>query len=133
MEKQVLQKKYMNFQLLTERLNALQEQHSALEAHANELTILLSSLDELKQAKEGQEILVPLSSSLFTKAKLQQNQNFIIGVGANVLVEKSFDEAYASITSQKAELSSILKQLEEELQRLMAVLQNLQSEILQEQ
>ena len=132
MTQEDFQKKYFEFQVLNEKLAHLQEQHSALESHLNDLTLLISSLGSVENLKKENEILIPLSNTIFAKAEMKETKNFIVGVGANVLVEKSKEELFSTTEIQRKELSSILLKLEEEIKKIASRAHSLQSELLEQ-
>src|SRR3989344_6118991 len=129
MQDNEFQKKYLEFQLLNEKITHLQEQHSTIESHINELSSLLSSLDEVKKLSNNNEILIPLSNNIFAKAKIGNTEKLLVGVGSNILVEKSKDEAYSLIEEQRRELSIVMKKLEEELIKIVTRIKSLQEEL----
>ena len=129
MQDNEFQKKYLEFQLLNEKITHLQEQHSAIENHLNELSSLLSSLDEIKKLSNNNEILIPLSNNISAKAKIGNTEKLLVGVGSNILVEKSKDEAYSLIEEQRRELSIVMKKLEEELIKIVTRIKSLQEEL----
>lgn len=124
-----LQQHYLEFQSYHERLQHLHAQHETLESHLQELQTLATSLEQLKKMQQQKDILVPISNSIFAKASMQPLQHLLVGVGSNILVEKTPEEAARGIQQQIAELSAILQRLEQELIATTQRLQHLQQEI----
>ena len=129
MQENELQKKYLEFQLLNEKLIHLQEQHSLLQTHLNELSTTLSSLEEISSLKKNKDILIPLSNNIFTKANLNPVNTLLVGVGSNLLIENSAEEASQSIEEQRKELIILLKKIEAEFSRITQAIKLIQPEI----
>src|SRR3989440_10835874 len=51
------------------------------------------TLEGTKEAGKDVEMLIPIGSSSFVKAKLEDPQHIIIGVGAGVCLEKTIEES----------------------------------------
>ena len=126
------QQLYLEFQANHEKLQHLHAQHETLENHLQELQVVTASLEELQKLTNQQEVLVPISNSIFSRATMNPAQRVIVGVGSNILVEKSPEEAARNIHEQISELSSILKRLEQEMLSTTSHLQSLQEEIAKE-
>lgn len=126
---QHLQQHYLEFQSYHERLQHLHAQHETLENHLQELQAVATSLEQLQNLGQQKDILVPISNSIFAKASIHPPKQLLVGVGSNILVEKSPEEAAASIQQQISELSTILQHLEQELLTTTQRLQHLQREI----
>lgn len=123
-----LQQKYLEFQMIGEQMKQLQQQAQLLDEQTGELNITLQGLEDLKKAKQ-EEILVPIATGIFTKAKLVADKDLIVNVGGNVLVKKdvlttikmtqdrikSVADYQANILENLQKISLRARQLEEEL------------------
>jgi len=116
-EEEKLQKLYLKFQMLSQHIKQLEEKSTALNNQLMELTVTSQSLEDMKKVKQGTEILVPLSSGIYAKAELKDNQNFIVNVGSNVTTLKDVDSTKKLIQDQIDEINNIQEQLVEELQQ----------------
>lgn len=83
-----LKQKYMELQMIAEQIKQLQQQAQILEEQSVELNMTLQGLEDLEKTKKDKEILVPISTGIFTKAELKAGQDLIVNVGGNVLVKK---------------------------------------------
>lgn len=102
-----IQNKYAEFQLLSQQVAQLEEQLGNVEEQIVDLGLLKNSVGELKNIKEDTEILVHLGHNLFTKAKLADVKDFIVGVGAGTLVKKNSSEAIELLVNQIKELENL--------------------------
>ena len=63
------------------------------------------------EAKEGDEILVPIGASIFVTAKVTDCKNAVVGIGSKVSVDKELGEAENFIGSVVVELRESLKKV----------------------
>lgn len=117
MAEEELQKLYMEFQMLHSNIKQLEKQNEVLEKQLMELLMANQSLNDMKKTKKGTEILVPLSSGIYAKAELKDNENFIVNVGANITVNKDLESTKKVIENQIDEMQTIQRSLVEELQK----------------
>ncbi|MCW1296517.1 MAG: prefoldin subunit alpha [Candidatus Parvarchaeota archaeon] len=123
----MLKQRAFEFEVLRERAQTLEDQILNLEMKRNELEIVSGSLDEIKDKKD-KEILVPLGSGVFLRGKLLESEKVLINVGANVIVEKSLEEAKNIITSQIEEIEKIEMQVKDEFTKYLVAMQKIQEE-----
>ncbi len=94
-----------------------------------EINYIKNSLDELSEIKEGKEILCPLSSGIFVKAKVQKTDEFLVNVGSNVVVKKDLEETKKLMDSQEKELEESRESLTQKYYEIYTGLQELQQEL----
>ncbi len=114
---EVLQKKYMEYQMLQQQIKQLQQQLQQFQQQEVELSSLSQSLDDFKKLEKGADTLVPISSGIFAKAKLSDNEGLLVNVGANTIVKKSVEETKSLISKQSSEVKKIQEQLLAQLQK----------------
>ena len=124
-----LQKLYLEFQLLDQQIKQLEKQSIALNNQVAELTITGQSLEDMENIKAGTEILVPLSSGIFTKAELKDNKKFIVNVGSSVAVVKDAESTKKLIASQVDEIKKFQESLAKQLESHNAKALSLEQEI----
>src|SRR3989344_3999359 len=86
------QQRYMQFQLLQQQLEQVNEHLQLLNQQAAELDISINAVNELGQTELDNEILAPISNGIFLKAKLIDNKKMIVNVGSDTTVEKTVPE-----------------------------------------
>ncbi len=99
-----IQQKYVDYQVLEQQIQQLQKQMEKLDVQSAEVSAVKESIHEMSDAKDSQEILVPVSGGIFFKAKVQDSSKFLVNVGANVVVEKDFEGTKKLIENQMSEL-----------------------------
>jgi len=128
-KKQKLQQKYLEMQFINQQIIQVQKQLEMLANQMQEIHITKESLDEIAGINPGTEILVPLASGIFIKAQINDNKEAIVNVGAGTAVKKTIPETKELIGSQYAEIESFRKELESQLQQLLAKAKHFEKEI----
>ena len=128
MNENKVKEKYMEYQMLMQQFQQLQENISALEKHIFELRALDDNLSSLSKTKAGEETLMPLGSGIFVKGELKDNSNVVMNVGGGVCVEKSVDEAKDTVSIQLSDVTNVFTELQEEIMKTSEKLQSLQDE-----
>lgn len=93
MNEEEMQQKYMELQMMSRHIKAAQQQLEGIDEQIGSMGNLVTELDNLKEAKEGSEMLSPIGEGIFVRSKLADNNQLIVNVGANVAVTKNVDEA----------------------------------------
>ncbi|MFW6117651.1 MAG: prefoldin subunit alpha [Thermoproteota archaeon] len=107
---------------LEETAEALQSRLNMVDSAMNDLALANETLEGLKGNDEGSQLLVPIGGNSYIKAKLEDPDKVIVGMGAGVSVEKTFQEAKEVIRNRKEELEETRNSLQE---RFSEVAQNL--------
>jgi len=113
-----LQEKFMEFQILQQQIAHVQKQIQQLSSQKDEIGNVQQSLSELSGTKVDSEILSPLCSGIFAKARLLDNKELLVNVGNNVVVKKKVPEVKGMLAKQEAEIRKMEEHLAEYLQKL---------------
>jgi len=132
----------MNDDELRQALSVLDVYKAQLEALAGQGQILQLSLEEalraretmkaLLNAKEGDEILIPVGASSFVPAKASGKGKAIVGIGNRMSVEKDLDDAVKFMDNSVNELSEALKKVGESITEMESNARNLSLAVQQE-
>ena len=114
------------------QLNALTQQSQLLQMSYEETLSASRTLASLVDAKEGDEIMVPVGASSFVTAKVTSSPKAVVGIGNKVSVEKELGEAVEYMKSNLAEITDALKKLNESMQEMDAAARNLSLAVQQE-
>jgi len=128
--KEELEKAYFKLQILEQEAKNVENNIRELERKRMELEVVSSSLDEIKNQK-GNRALIPVGSGIFMEGRIDNKNEVIMNIGANVMLKKKLVDAKKIIQEQikeiglldeklKTELSMILK----EMNALRPVLEN---------
>ena len=114
------------------QLNALTQQSQLLQMSYEETLTASRTLASLENAKEGDEIMVPVGASSFVTAKVTSSPKAVVGIGNKVSVEKSLTDAVEYLKSNLAEITDALKKLNESMEEMDAAARNLYVAVQQE-
>lgn len=112
-----------------ERVEALNRQVQVLRVSLDEVTMASQAIKAFRDAKDGDEILVPVGAMSFIPVKVTGNRNVVVGVGSNVSVEKDVDGSIEYMDANGAEISEALKKTVEALNEAQNALSELSSAI----
>ena len=127
-EQAEIQKKLLRYQILESRANALMKRRELLISRMIEIESTLNSIDELKKS-DGENILLPIDSSVHVKGGLKKVDKMIVGLGANTAIESTVEETKKILEKRRKVLEDGLSILEKELTNLNEELMKLQPEI----
>ncbi|MCS7123419.1 MAG: prefoldin subunit alpha [Candidatus Aenigmarchaeota archaeon] len=123
-EKEVAQKVYY-YKLLEENLKTL---IAMKESEENKLKLIKNAIEILKKL-DYTDCLIPITDSLFVKAKILDKEKFLINVGHNVLLEKNLKQSIEFLENSEKEVSTNLQRLEREINQLYITYKSLEFDI----
>lgn len=126
-----LQRKYIEFQMIKQQVEQLQQQLQKFEAQSEELGSVIASLESFKKLKRGSEMLVPLASGIFAYAELKESQMVRVNVGSNVSVKKSVDDTAKLVKDQISEIENYKMTLQNNLEQMMEYAHHLQHDLME--
>jgi prefoldin alpha subunit len=115
-----------------QRVESLSRQVQVLRVSLDEVTMASEALKAFKNAKEGEEIMVPVGANSFITVKVTSNRNVVVDIGSDISVEKDSDSAIEYMGANIAEISEALKKTMEALGESQNALNNLTAAIQQE-
>ena len=108
---------------LEETANELQHRISMTNAAINELRVSSMTLDGLEKEKKGAQLFVPIGGGSYVKAKLETTNNIVVGIGANVAVERSLKETKVEFEARIDELEKTREALGQQLNQVVGRMQ----------
>ena len=99
-----LRKLSVELRMLEQTAEALQSRLSMINAVATDLTYANMALENLDKEKENVELLVPIGGTSYIRAKLDNPDKIIVGLGAGVSAEKTRQEAKEIIKKRLEDL-----------------------------
>ena len=124
-----LQEKYIELQMLSQQAQQMQKQLQIIEQQHIEVMGIQQALRDIGKTKKDTEILVPVSSGIFVKAKLIDNNNFTVNIGASAIVERNLNQTFEMLEKQRKELSNIQKQLTVQFDSLQIQMQKSEKDL----
>jgi len=97
----------------------IQSRINMVNAVITDLTYANMALEGLEKEKENSELLVPIGSNSYIKAKLENPDEVIIGVGAGVSVEKTLQEAKEIVKNRQENLEKTRVSLQQQLAQVV--------------
>jgi prefoldin alpha subunit len=128
-DKEDFQKKFYEFNLYRKQAEGMIQELTMLAETAEGLKQTQETLGNVKKLEKDAEILVPLGGNSFGKAKLTDPKNVLIGVGSDVVMEKSAAQADKILEDRTKEVEKAKAQLEEQVKELDKHMSKLEPEI----
>ncbi len=128
-EEKKLQEKYMEMKMLEEQIQEIQKQAQIVEQQLMELMAASQSLDDFKETKQGDKVLVPISSGIFAKAELKNNKEFLVNVGSDTVVTKDIDSTKKLMEKQVDEMRNLHAKVNMQMQSLAMQVANTEKEL----
>lgn len=127
-----LRQAYAVMESYKERVEALSRQVQVLRMSLDEVNLAAGALNAFKDAKEGDEIMVPIGAQSLITVKVTSNRNVVVGVGSGISVEKTVEDAVAYMESNGAEITEALKKTTSVLGEAQQALSTLSQAVQQE-
>lgn len=127
MEEKEFQEKLLVYRILESRLDALMRQRDLVASKLVEIQTTLASVDELGKSKET--VLFPIGAEAFTFAKIADKNKLIVGIGANVAMDKTIGESKKILNERRVEMEEALDNIQKEIHQVMRNLEILEPEI----
>ena len=105
-----LQESYQRMQLLQQLLESIGQNISSMEDNRSEIELLKQSIEGLGNNTD-EETMVLLANGIFLKAKITDFNNFLVGVGRSIMVEKDKPQLIEFLNSKVNEIDDSLNQL----------------------
>ena len=100
---------------LEQTAEAIQSKINMVNAVITDLVYASMALEGLEKEKENSELLVPIGSNSHIKAKLENPDKVIVGMGAGVSVEKTLQEAKEIVKNRQENLEKTRMSLQQQL------------------
>ena len=105
----------VELRFLEQTAEAIQSRINMVNAVITDLTYAGIALEGLEKEKENSELLVPIGSNSYIKAKLENPDKIIVGMGAGVSVEKTLQEAKEIVKNRQENLEKTRVSLQQQL------------------
>ncbi len=110
------------------RMEALQQQANLIQASVNDVDSALKAISALEGAGEGHEMLVPIGAGSFVHAIIAKPDKVLVGLGAEISVERSVADARNIFQARRTELEKALAETNGVLNQVAGELMKLQQE-----
>jgi len=127
-EKESLQERYMELQMLDQQIRQLQKYLQSFDQQLVEIKSVIVAIKDFGSLKKGDVILAPIANGVFVKARLEDASHLRINVGSNVVVTKSINEAVSLLEAQEKEIVQYRSETLANMEEFMKRLEGLQSD-----
>ncbi len=104
----------VELRFLEQTEEAIQSRINMVNAVITDLTYANMTLEGLEKEKENSELFVPIGSSSYIKAKLENPDKVIVGMGAGVSIEKTLQETKEIIKKRLENLEKTRMSLQQQ-------------------
>lgn len=118
----------IEIRLLESAAEQIQARMNLINAALTELNMASMSLEGIKK-KDSDQIFVHIGGGSYIKARLEETDKVVYGIGAGISIEKTIEEAKNGIANRIAELSRAKMALEQQLNQVIAKIREEQSRL----
>ena len=108
---------------LEETVNALQSRINMTNVAITELRVSSMTLDGLEKEKKDAQLFVPIGGGSYVKARLETAKKVVVGIGADVAVERTVKEAKEELEVRIAELEKTREALGQQFNQVVGRIQ----------
>ena len=101
----------------------MQSRLSMTNAALNEMKVSSITLEGLEKEKKGVQLFVPVGGGSYVKAKLETKDTVVVGVGADVAIERSLKEAKVELEARIGELEKTRETMEKQFDQVVERIQ----------
>ncbi len=99
---------------------SLRQQIATIDATILDLATVLETLDYIREKGKDKIVLVPIGAGNFIRAKIEDTEHVIMGVGGRMSVEATIDEAKEMINERIKALEQLRLDLRRKLEEINA-------------
>jgi prefoldin alpha subunit len=114
------------------QLDALGKQQQLIQLAVEEHVRARETIKALTKGNPGDDVLIPIGADSYIHAKISDNRNAVVGVGASTSIRRTPEEAEKILDEKLDELSRAFKAVSDRAVKLEEMVQGL-SEKIQEQ
>ena len=119
----------VELRILEGTAEALQSRMNLVRAALTELRVASMTLDGVEKETKNASLFVPIGGGSYVKAKLDSAEEVIVGIGADVAVERTMKEARDNLENRIAELAKTGNTLGQQLNDVIGKIGEHRSEL----
>ena len=119
----------VELRILEGTAEALQSRINLVRAALTELRVASMTLEGVEKEKKNASLFVPIGGGSYVKAKLDSAEEVIVGIGADVAVERTMKEARENVENRIAELAKTGNSLGQQLNDVIGKIGEHRSEL----
>lgn len=103
-----------------------QQQLALIDISLGECENAIKTIEELKDIKTGEDLLVPIGAGVYMHATITQADDVLMELGAGISAEKNILEAKDALVKRKTQLGETYERLSKSLREIYDEMQKLQ-------
>ena len=128
-DRQELQEKYLELQVLKQQISNYVEQKQAVDAKINELNASIEALKALPNVKKGEEMWSSLGSGTFVRSDIKDVEKVLVAIGAGVVTRETLPKGIEILESRAKELSDINDEIIRQANTMVERINQLEPEV----
>ncbi len=128
-EEETFRRLAVELRILEGTAEALQSRIGFVNAALTELRVADMTLEGLGKEKKDASLFVPIGGGSYVKAKLESADKMIVGIGANVAVERTIKVAKENMGNRIADLEKTRTSLQQQITQVIGRIQNNRSQL----
>ena len=118
----------MLYQILQKHIETLKERFALLENNMIENATSRQVIGDMKSGSD-RDLLIPMGSGFFMHGKSKNGSNLLTNIGSGIFITKPAEEAEQLLDKRKREIEDAQEELQNELNRTVAQLTSIASEL----
>ncbi len=123
-EEETFRQLVVELRMLEGTAEAIQSRANLVNAALAELRVAKMTLEGLEKEKRDAPLFVPIGGGSYIKAKLESAENMIVGIGADVAVERTVGEAKENLGNRIADLEKTRTSLRQQFDQVVKKIQD---------
>ena len=119
----------VRYQTLESSFKSLKDQEKMVVEKIEELQRTKSSLTELGNVKEGQDIMIPIGSDNFVKGKIGKVDKILVGIGKGVAITKSREDTIRLLGNRINDLQKTFNEIIRRENEILSELEKIRPDI----
>ncbi|WXG40586.1 MAG: prefoldin subunit alpha [Candidatus Freyarchaeum deiterrae] len=113
-----LEKILVELNTYEQQAQILQRRIDLINSSLQEIALTSESLEELKNIEEDNEVLMPLGSGIYVKARVVERKKVIFSLGADIVADRDITGAQLSLDQRSMALQNALQNTGQQLQQM---------------
>ena len=119
----------VELRILEGTVETIQSRINIVNSALTELSIANMTLEGIEKEKQNSSLLVPIGGGSYIKAKLENADTVIVGIGAGVATERTINEAKENIGKRIADVEKTRAVLQQQLAQVIQRIQEGREEL----
>ncbi len=128
-DEEIFRRLAVELRILEGTAEALQSRINIVRSALTELRVASMTLEGVKKEKEDASLFVPIGGGSYIKAKLESAEEVIVGLGADVAVERTMKEARDNVENRIEELEKAGTSLGQQLNEVIVKIEEHRREL----